>query len=124
MAKKIPLYSFCAAMFEAQLAMGRKKSFNLISLGLIRKSIQHDATPLIVPQHRRPKPAMKEAHEAPVRVGHVLDVGFDPGSCTVFWTLDDHVCSVVSVLHQGVAVLNYTVDKVSVTCEITEDSDH
>ena len=47
--------------------------------------------------------------------------GFDPGSCKVFWTLDDHVCSVVSVLHQGVAVLNYTVDKVSVTCEITSN---
>ena len=49
---------------------------SLISLGLIRKSIQHDATPLIVPQHRRPKPAMKEAHEAPVRVGHVPHVVF------------------------------------------------
>ena len=38
-------------------------------------------------------------------------MGFDPGSCKVFWILDDHVCSVVSVLHQAVAVLNYTVDK-------------
>jgi hypothetical protein len=47
--------------------------------------------------------------------------GLWPWLLQSFWILDDHVCSVVSVLHQAVAVLNYTVDKVSVTCEITSN---
>ena len=43
---------------------------HLIPRGLLRKSIQQDAAPVVIPQHRRSKAAMKEAHEAPVGVGH------------------------------------------------------